>query len=144
MNRASLSILGALDKFDLCGPQKIFMQKLLPIIWQFTYNINTLWCMHAHTILTLFVKSMISYCYCVHTAVSVGYSICYHITNGIVFGIVMYEPPYLMCIIYNVEANHTIIFLVTFLYCRAVTWLFTNHTQIILILQFQESTEPQA
>ena len=104
--------------------------------------------MHAHTILTLFVKSMISYCNCVRTAVSVGYSICYHITNGIVLGIVMYahdtQPLYLMCIIYNVEANHTIIFLVTFFYCRAVTWLFTNHTQIILILQFQEGAEPQA
>ena len=104
--------------------------------------------MHAHTILTLFVKSTISYCYCVQTAVSVGYSICYDITIEIVFGIVTYahdtQPPCLMCIIYNVEANHTIIFLVTFLYCRAVTWLFTNHTQIILILQFQEAAEPQA
>ena len=32
---------------------------------------------YAHTILKLFVKC---YCCCVYTAVSVGYSMCYHIT----------------------------------------------------------------
>ena len=38
--------------------------------------------MLAYTILTLFVKSTVSNCYCVHTAVSVSYSICYHMYNN--------------------------------------------------------------
>ena len=69
-NRAGLSTFGALGKFNLSGPQKLFMQKLaiLPTIGQFT-------CMHACTISTLFVKGMVSYCYCVHAAVSAGYPI---------------------------------------------------------------------
>ena len=73
--RASLSTFGALDKFNLSGPQKLFIQKLaiLPIIGQFTC-ISYI-CMHACTISTLFVKGMVSYCYCVHAAVSAGYPI---------------------------------------------------------------------
>ena len=69
--------LGALGKFNSSGPQKLFIQKLLSIIQQFTRNINTLLCMRAHTILTTFVKTKVSYCYCVYTAVSTGYSMCY-------------------------------------------------------------------
>ena len=76
-NRAGLSTFGALGKFNLSGPQKLFMQKLaiLPIIGQFTCISYT--CMHASTISTLilFVKGIVSYCYCVHAAVSAGYPI---------------------------------------------------------------------
>ena len=43
--------LRALGKFNSRGPQKLFIQKLLSIIQQFTCNINELLCMHAHTIL---------------------------------------------------------------------------------------------
>ena len=45
--RAGLSTFGALGKFNLSGPQKLFMQKLaiLPIIGQFTCIGYT--CMHA-------------------------------------------------------------------------------------------------
>ena len=45
------------------------------------------------------------YCYCVYTAISAGYSICYHVYNKeIVFGIVTYiydtQLPYL-CALYK-------------------------------------------
>ena len=75
VHRAGLSTFGALGKFNLSGPQKLFMQKLaiLPIIGQFTCISYT--CMHACKISTLFVKGMVSYCYCVHAAVSAGYPI---------------------------------------------------------------------
>ena len=49
-----------------------------------------------------------------------------------------------MYIIQNVKANHTIIFLVTFLSSKAVTWLIYKPYKIILVLQFQEGAEPQA
>ena len=73
--RAGLSTFGALGKFNLSGPQNLFMQNLaiLPIIGQFTC-ISYI-CMHACTISTLFVKGMVSYCCCVHTAVSAAYLI---------------------------------------------------------------------
>ena len=75
--KAGLSTFGALGKFNLSGPQKLFMQKLavLPIIGQFTC-ISYI-CMHACTISTLFVKGMVGYCYCVRAAVSTAYPISY-------------------------------------------------------------------
>ena len=72
VNRASLSTFGTLGKVNLNGPQNLVTQKLLPITGQFT-------CMHEHTILKLFVKSIVSYCHCVDTAFSAGYFMCYHI-----------------------------------------------------------------
>ena len=73
--RAGLSTFGALGKFNLSGPQKLFIQKLAisPIIGQFTC-ISYI-CMYACTISTLFVKGMVSYYYCVHAAVSAAYPI---------------------------------------------------------------------
>ena len=105
INRAGLSILQSLDMFNSNGPPKpLHTEAIFHYLTIHKQRINTRSCMHTHTILTLFVKSTVSYCYCVHTAVSVSYSICYHMHNNeIVFGIVTNtyytQLPYLMCII---------------------------------------------
>ena len=72
--------------------------------------------MHAYMYNINIVRSTVLYCYCVHivTAVSVGYIHACAIKIIIVLAIISYihdtQPPYQMWI---VEANHTIIFLVT-------------------------------
>ena len=54
IGRADLSILGALGKFNLSGPQSYScMQKLLHNIGQFTLNINTI---HVCTYSTILVQ----------------------------------------------------------------------------------------
>ena len=99
--KAGLSTFGALGKFNLSGPQKLFMQKLavLPIIGQFIC-ISYI-CMHACTISTLFAKGMVGYCYCVRAAVSAAYPISY-ITMKCVCNYKLYarytQPPFLTCI----------------------------------------------
>ena len=71
---------------NLSDPQKPYSCRNYCTLFNNLHNIqlNTLLCMHAQTILilTLSAKSMdmVSYCYCVHTAVSAGYSMWYHIT----------------------------------------------------------------
>ena len=60
--RAGLSILGALEKFNSSGPPKAIHAK--PIVHYMTIHkqhMKTQPCMHAHTILTLFVKSTAVY-----------------------------------------------------------------------------------
>ena len=63
-SRASLSILGALGKLSSSGPPRAIHGKAFvhysTICKQ---HINTRLCMHANTVLTLFVKSIVSYCY---------------------------------------------------------------------------------
>ena len=82
--RAGLSILGALDKFNSSGPPRaIHAEAIVHYSTIRKQHINTPLCMHANTVLILFVKSIVNYCYCVHTAVCAGYSICYHITMNV-------------------------------------------------------------
>ena len=105
MNRTGLSILESLDILNSNGPPKaIHAEAIVHYLTIHKQHINTQPHMRAHTILTLFVKSTVNYCYCVHTAVSVSYSICYHMYNNeVMLGIVTYtyytQLPYLKCII---------------------------------------------
>ena len=76
------------------------MQKLLYCTIHMHYNYL---CTHASTIL-MFLKSMVlSNCYCVHTAVSAGYSIILSYNNEIVFAVITCirgtQLPHEMCII---------------------------------------------
>ena len=53
--RTTLSTFRALSKFNLNDPHKLFIQKLLLIIGQFTIIINTLLGMHACTMLIFII-----------------------------------------------------------------------------------------
>ena len=70
--------------------------------------------MHACTYNSNIVGNIVLYCYYVHimTAVSVGYPCMYY--QNIVLAIISYTHDAHATTISNVEANHTIIFLVTF------------------------------
>ena len=80
--RAGLSILGALGKFSSSGPPRAIHSKVIVHYSAIRkQHINTLLCMHANTVLTLFVKSIYSnLLLLVYIVVSAGYSMCYHIT----------------------------------------------------------------
>ena len=71
ITRAGLSILGALGKFNSSGPPRaIHAEAIVHYSTIRKQHINTRLCMHANTVLILFVKSIVNYCYCVHTTVS--------------------------------------------------------------------------
>ena len=56
--RASLSILGALGKFDSSGPPRaIYVEAIVHFSTIHKQHINTELCMYVNTVLTLFVKA---------------------------------------------------------------------------------------
>ena len=62
-SRAGLSILGAVGKFNSSGPPRaIHAEAIVHYSTIFKQHINIQLCMHANTVLTLFVKSMVSFC----------------------------------------------------------------------------------
>ena len=61
--RADLSIVGALGKFNSSGPPRaIHAEAIVHYSTICKQHINTQLCMYANTLLTLFVKSIVSYC----------------------------------------------------------------------------------
>ena len=98
--RASLSKFGALGKFNSSGPQKLFMQNHAEasyIAHHWTIH------MHAHTILILSVKGMVSYIATVCTLPFLQVILLYN--TEIVFAIIKYMHDTHGC-----KTNHAIIF----------------------------------
>ena len=81
LDRAGLSIFGALGKFDSSGPPRaIYVEAIVHYSTIHKQHISTELCMYANTVLTLLAKSIVSYCYLsIIIVVSAGLSMCYHI-----------------------------------------------------------------